>query len=131
MTKFQLSTILNDVCAGLITLLLLCVSVDAAEKNIAATSESYPTLDRVEFVLGCMHAKGGQDYTNLYGCVCLLDKIAAIIPYQSFLDAQTLQVMMQTPGERGGAFRDAPGARKLTNRYDQIVAENEPKCFVK
>jgi len=90
----------------------------------------YPTQYRVEFVLGCMDVRGGQNYTSMYGCVCLIDKIIEAVPYEAFIDATTLQVMMQTPGERGGAFRDAPGARKLTRTFDEVVADSEKKCFV-
>jgi len=90
----------------------------------------YPTLDRVEFVLGCMDVRGGQTYTTMYGCVCLIDKIAESVPYEAFVDATTLQVMMKTPGEKGGPFRDAPGARKLTRGFDEIVADSERRCFV-
>ncbi len=96
----------------------------------AEQSTPYPTLDRVEFVLGCMDVRGGQTYTSMYGCVCLIDKIAESVPYEAFVDATTLQVMMKTPGEKGGAFRDAPGARKLTRSFDEVVADSERKCFV-
>ncbi|MBX2869850.1 MAG: hypothetical protein KTR18_14320 [Acidiferrobacterales bacterium] len=119
----------NLLRAGVSGILFGFVSVVSANTEEAVTP--YPTLDRVEFVLGCMDVRGGQTYTTMYGCVCLIDKIADSVPYEAFLDANTLQVMMKTPGERGGAFRDAPGARKLTRSYDEVVAESERKCFVK
>jgi hypothetical protein len=42
----------------------------------------------VEFVLGCMHEKGGQSYDTLYPCVCLIDRIAAAMSYAEFAQAQ-------------------------------------------
>ena len=111
-------------------LLLLSVSLSANEAAPDSPAHAYPTLERVEFVLGCMDVRGGQNYTNMYGCVCLIDEIAAHLPYQAYLEATTLQVMMKTPGERGGAFRDAPGARKMTKTFDQVVADGQKKCFV-
>jgi len=117
------------VCALFIFGVIGSVAADQTEDSVEV--EPYPTLDRVEFVLGCMDVRGGQNYTSLYGCVCLIDKIAEVVPYQAFVDATTLQVMMKTPGERGGAFRDAPGARKLTRSFDEVVADSERTCFVK
>lgn len=123
------------VAAVVLTLLLLSSGPSGAATTESANqpaqqSEPYPTLDRVEFVVGCMNIRGGQNYTNMYGCVCMIDKIAEAVPYKLYIDAITLGVMMKTPGERGGAFRDAPGARKLTKGYDEVVAEAERKCFI-
>ncbi len=119
----------NQLRIALSGILVACILIAPATAEEKMTP--YPTLDRVEFVLGCMDVRGGQTYTTMYGCVCLIDKIAEVVPYESFIDATTLQVMMKTPGEKGGAFRDAPGARKLTRTFDEVVADSEKKCFVK
>ena len=94
-------------------------------------ANDYPTQARVEYVLGCMNAHGGQSYDTLYGCVCSIDKIAEKLPYERYVEAETFGVMIKTPGERGGAFRDAPGARDLVKQISKLKENVEASCFVK
>ncbi|MGF1645258.1 MAG: hypothetical protein ACFCUJ_16590 [Thiotrichales bacterium] len=96
-----------------------------------AFANDFPTQARVEFVLGCMDRQGGQSYENMYGCVCAIDKIASMMSHERYVQADTLAVMIETPGERGGAFRDAPGARGLVREYKATLKSAEEKCFVK
>ena len=103
-------------------LLLLCTAPQAND---------FPTEARVEFVIDCMNKKGEQSYNTLYPCVCTIDKIASGMPYQKYEYAQTMSVMIRTPGERGGAFRDAPGARKLVKEYNALLKSAEDSCIVK
>lgn len=95
------------------------------------SANDYPTQARVEYVLGCMNGHGGQSYDTLYGCVCSIDKIAGELPYERYVEAQTFGVMIKTPGERGGAFRDAPGARGLVKQFAKLKESAESSCFVK
>lgn len=97
----------------------------------AAQANDFPTSARVEYVLGCMDRAGGQSYNTLYACVCTIDKVAASMPFKRYEYAQTMSVMIQTPGEKGGAFRDAPGARKLVKEYRSLLENAESGCFVK
>lgn len=109
------------------TLALVCfISV----LGTAAQANDFPTSARVEYVLGCMDRNGGQNYDNLYACVCTIDKVAAELPFKRYEYAQTMSVMIQTPGEKGGAFRDAPGARKLVREYGSILETAEASCFI-
>ena len=94
-------------------------------------ANDFPTQARVEYVLGCMNQHGGQSYDTLYSCVCSIDKIAAQMPYKSYVDAQTLSYMIKTPGEKGGAFRDAPGARGTVKKLAKLKKKAESSCFVK
>ena len=96
-----------------------------------ATANDFPTQARVEYVLSCMDRNGGQNYDTLYACVCAVDKIAAKMTYDEYSHAQTMSVMIRTPGERGGAFRDAPGARKEVRGLKSIQKEAEASCIVK
>jgi hypothetical protein len=99
--------------------------------TIGFAANDYPTQARVEYVLGCMNERGGQTYDNLYGCICSIDKIAAKLPYKDYVEAETFSVMVRTPGEQGGAFRDAPGARKSVKELKKIRETAESSCFVK
>ncbi len=96
-----------------------------------ATANDFPTQARVEYVLGCMARHGGQSYDTLYPCVCAVDKIAEQMKYSEYEHAETMSVMIQTPGEQGGAFRDAPGARPEVRKLKKLRTEAEDSCFVK
>ncbi len=97
----------------------------------AYANNDYPTQARVEYVLQCMDTHGGQSYDTLYPCVCSFDKIAAKMSFEKYTDALTLQVMIDTPGEKGGAFRDAPGTRDLIEYFDETRQNAENSCFLK
>lgn len=97
----------------------------------APQANDFPTSARVEYVVDCMNLQGGQSYNTMYSCVCTIDKIAAGMPHQRYEYAKTMSVMIRTPGERGGAFRDAPGARKLVKEYEALLKSSKDSCVVK
>ena len=89
----------------------------------------YPTQARVEYVMQCMHKYGEKNsYDTMYGCVCAVDKVAETIPYDNFVATSTLAVMINTPGEKGGVFRDAPGGRKAISAFKKFLADTEQSC---
>ena len=88
----------------------------------------FPTLARVEYVLQCMNEHGGQNYNNLYHCVCAADRIAAALPYQDYAEALTFTYMFDQPGEKGGEFRDPPRSKELRDRLKAARKEAEA-CF--
>jgi hypothetical protein len=95
-------------------------------------ANDYPTQARVEYVLACMDAGGGQSYDTLYSCVCTIDKIAMKVDYDEFTAAQTLGFLRSTPGERGGVFRDAaPNSRARVKSFMEIEENAQSSCFVK
>ena len=96
----------------------------------AASANDFPTQARVEYVLQCMTKNGGQSYDTLYPCICAIDKIAAKTPYDRYVQAETLGVMMKTPGEKGGAFRDAPGGRDFVTEFRKTLQDAEESCFI-
>lgn len=106
---------------------------DNLSKNVNATnSNDYPTQARVEYVFQCMHKYGQREnYDTMYGCVCSVDKIAEKIPYNNFVSTSTLAVMINTPGEKGGVFRDAPGGRKAIREFKIFIADTEKSCGLK
>ena len=89
----------------------------------------YPTQARVEYVIQCMHKYGTKEnYDTMYGCICAVDKVAETIPYENFVATSTLAVMINTPGEKGGVFRDAPGGRKAIREFKKFIADTEQSC---
>ena len=97
-----------------------------------AIANDFPTQARVEYVLSCMRDAGEQSYDTLYSCVCEVDRIAAVMPYQDYTKAETLSFLYSTPGERGGIFRDAVSdARKRVKALAQIRETARAACSVR
>lgn len=94
-------------------------------------ANDFPTLARVEFVLGCMNDRGGQTYDTLYPCVCLLDRIAETMSYDEFSEGLVFEQLRSTAGERGGVFRDPEQAETLTGKLQRAMEQGEGQCFVK
>ena len=98
--------------------------------SIAHAAGDFPTQARVEYVLGCMGAHGGQSYDTLYACVCAVDKIDAEYTYAEYTSAEVLTFLRSTPGERGGVFRDAaPNSRERVKRLAGSIEAAESTCF--
>ena len=90
----------------------------------------FPTQARVEFVMRCMDSHGGQNYDNLYSCVCTIDRIADQITYDDFVEGEVFAQLRATPGERGGVFRDPDRASLLVKKLSDITEVAEKSCFV-
>ena len=96
-----------------------------------ASANDFPTQARVEYVLACMHERGGQSYDTLYVCVCAIDRIATGISYPEYVEAETLSFLFSTPGEKGGVFRDAaPASRKRIKALRALREESVAACSV-
>jgi len=95
----------------------------------AVVANDFPTLTRVEYVLNCMQEKGGKNYDNLYHCVCAVDHIAAKLPHEEFLQAETFVTNVNLPGERGGVFRDPPQSKALRDKLQAAQQEAVAACF--
>jgi hypothetical protein len=78
-----------------------------------------------------MQEQGGQDYDNLYHCVCAADTIASKLSYQDFAQAQTFTYLFGMAGERGGEFRDPPQSEQLRTRLKEAKALAQDTCFPK
>jgi hypothetical protein len=112
------------------TLSALAAAGIALSATAAVLANDFPTQARVEYVLRCMDANGGQSYNTLYTCVCAIDKIAESFSYEEFAEAETFSLMRSTPGEQGGVFRDPDRARVLQKRYQEVVSAAEQSCLV-
>lgn len=88
----------------------------------------FPTVDRVEYVLECMknHA-GKQEY--LYKCSCAIDKIAASLDYDDYVEASTALRYQSLGGERGAEFRDPEHVKAMAKRYKSIQSAASKACF--
>lgn len=110
---------------GAALLLAMTVSVAAAPP---VDSNDYPTEARVDYVLGCMGANG-QTRDAMSRCACSVDTLAAILPYDRYVQAETILSMRQGLGQGASMFRSV-------RMYDDIIAdlrraqaEAEVRCF--
>ena len=95
----------------------------------AAQANDFPTQARVEFVLECMNLHGGEGYGNLYKCSCMLDRLAANMAYDDYVEADTWYRGRTTIGERGGIFRDVPRGHEERSKLEQVRDRAEKSCF--
>lgn len=91
-------------------------------------SNDFPTQARVEYVMQCMAERGGQNLDNMYHCVCAVDKIASQMNFQDYSESLTFTYMFDTPGERGGEFRDPPRSKELRDKLKAAKKAAEG-CF--
>ena len=54
-----------------------------------ATEDGYPTVARVDYVLGCMAANGNTREV-MAKCACSIDVIASLLPYADYERAETV-----------------------------------------
>ena len=110
--------------------LACCYGVLALCAPSAAIANDFPTIDRVRFVQECMALRNSIKYETLYACSCTLDKIAAQINYDEFVEADSYMRMRNMRGERGGLFRDSDDhARTVRKRFHDVKAQAEAGCF--
>lgn len=95
-----------------------------------AQANDYPTLERVDHVLTCMRAHGGQTVDNLYACACEIDVIAQQISFDDFTEARTFEIYKRMPGEKGGLFRDSDRAGEIVSQLEAARADAAKRCFI-
>jgi hypothetical protein len=87
----------------------------------------YPTSARVEFVQDCMGRHGGK-LENLYKCSCVIDRLAAELTYDDYVEAATFAHYSTLPGEGGGIFRDPDVAKQKAKLYRTLEADAYKAC---
>jgi hypothetical protein len=96
---------------------------------IACYANDFPTTDRVEYVLECMSKHPGkQEY--LYKCSCEIDKIAASIKYDEYVEMSTALRYRDMGGERGAMFRDPDNVKNAAKKYSSIQVNARKACGV-
>jgi hypothetical protein len=123
----------TSIALSILAILLLSGCASGAKPTpsaqTAVPANDFPTLTRVEYVLSCMKEKGGNNYDNMYHCVCAVDHIAAKMPHEEFLQAETFETNKYLGGERGNLFRDPPQAKALRDKLTSVLDEANAACF--
>jgi hypothetical protein len=88
----------------------------------------YPTSARADYVFGCMKANG-ETQEILQKCSCSIDVIASIIPYDRYVETETILSMSQVTGPVGSEFRSTEKAKLALQDFRRAQAEAEIRCF--
>jgi hypothetical protein len=94
-----------------------------------ASAYDYPTVDRVEFVHGCMRDNPGQPQEMVYKCSCLIDAIARQMPYEEFVEASTAAYAYTIGGERGETVRAYAPAKQMADHFKDVQGRGKKSCF--
>ena len=100
----------------------------AAAPGRAAEENDYPTNARVDYVFGCM-AANGQTRESLEKCSCSVDQLAAILPYDKYVQASTILSMRQGIGQRTTAFKSTKVFDDQVAELRRAQAEAEIRCY--
>ena len=103
---------------------VLCAAVPAHAQAV----NDYPTNARADYVFVCM-ATNGQTREMLDKCSCAIDQIASVLPYDQYVDAETVMRMRHTTGEKSGLFKQGGHFADLVATYRRAEAEAEITCF--
>lgn len=97
-------------------------------QSMADRLNDYPTNARAEYVFACM-AANGENQVVLGKCACSIDVIASILPYEKYVEAETVLAMQQVRGERTAMFRTTKVSQDLVAELRRAQAEAEITCF--
>lgn len=100
----------------------------AFAQSVAEQLNDYPTAARADYVFACM-VTNGQTREMLDRCACSIDEIASILPYEKYLEAETVLSMRRVGGERMSFFQSAAMAENMVADLRRAQAEAEIICF--
>ncbi len=93
-----------------------------------ADTNDYPTRARADYVLGCM-AANGQTREALERCSCSVDVLSTILPYDRYIEAETILAMRQGVGLQANTFRSVKMYDDMVAELRRAQAEAEIRCF--
>lgn len=96
----------------------------------AAQANDFPTADRVLFVQECMRDFPGPNFEMVHKCSCALDKVAAQVKYEDYVNMSTITKAMSIGGERGNDLRDNDTLKPQLRRYRELMAAARTACFI-
>lgn len=100
----------------------------AAGAAQAGVGDDYTTVDKADYIFGCM-AANGQTRESLERCSCSIDTIATLLPYAEYEEAETVMRMNRVAGQSSELFRTSGELRDKVSNLRRAQAEAEVKCF--
>lgn len=101
-----------------------CGIANAADDD----ANDYPTIARADYVFACMQVNGRSQQV-LRQCSCSIDRIAELLPYDDYEQAETIMAVPQNGGERVSIFLSYQPLRDKVNKLKKAQVEAELLCF--
>jgi hypothetical protein len=106
--------------------------VSLAWLSMPAQAFDYPTVERVEFVEACAQEYPDKAHHEMvYKCSCVIDKMAAQVSYDDFVEITTAAKAFSVAGERGNAVRDSSVGKDFNKRYKEMLKSARESCFIR
>ena len=106
----------------------LATAIAGAANAQEAVPNDYPTVARADYVFGCM-ASNGQGRDILIRCSCSIDIIASILPYERYVQAETILRTLQVGGEKVAPLRSSARHKEMVADLRRAQAEADIVCF--
>lgn len=107
---------------------LVLIALVFAPAARAGDLNDYPTAARADYVFACMKANG-DTRLSLEHCACSIDVIASIMPYDSYVAAETAAGVGQQAGQIGRMIQGTGAIRDLLVDLRRAQAEAQVRCF--
>jgi hypothetical protein len=115
-------------CMLALGLLLTGLAAHAQSPDAAGGVNDYPTAARAEYVFACM-TSNGQTQEALNRCACAIDTIAAAVPYDAYVKAETiLRMRHEGGGYLAQEFR-VTASNNMLRQLQEAQAEADVSCF--
>ncbi len=102
--------------------------ITLAAPALAGDLNDYPTSARADYVFACMKTNGDTRQA-LDQCSCSIDVIASILPYDRYVDAETVASLSQQAGQIGNMLRNTTTSKDMLNDLRRAQAEAQIRCF--
>jgi hypothetical protein len=115
---------------ALVTMGIIIASpVSASEECDKADNKTYPTSEKVDYVIGCM-ASNGQSHEMMQKCSCSIDLIEKAIPYDEYVQISTLLSLQQMSGAgRNAVYKSSSWSQKAVAKLRDVQADSTLRCF--
>ena len=118
--------------AGLVAGAAMGLFAQAAGAQQGSASQAlindYPTITRADYIFGCMSANG-QTRQALEKCACSIDLIATILPYEKYVEAETILSVGLVGGEKVSVFNTSQSMQNIVGDLRRAQVEAEFRCF--
>lgn len=109
-------------------LLTIFVGLATVSAALPGRAHDYPTEALADYVFNCM-ARDGQTQDVLRRCACSIDVIAAAVPYERYVQAETILRMREVSGEKSAIFRENPDLKLVIDAVQSAQDEAGARCY--
>lgn len=96
----------------------------------AVRANDFPTVDRVLYVQECLREHPGPNFEMVNKCSCALDRLAAEVKFDDYVEMTTVVKAISIGGERGSELRDNETVKPQLGRWRSLQAKVKKACFI-